>query len=251
MKKKDSLGDRMKANYENVFKTRLPKRMPVIIRLDGKAFHTLTKKLGKPFDSGFMDWMNQTAKYLCDNIQGAQMAYVQSDEISILINNYKKLVSQSWFDNEVQKMASVSAGMASAFFSSLVTYSCSINEGLKKKLPTNTIVFDSRVVGLPKEEVANYFVWRQQDWTRNSVQMLCRSYYSHKECVNKNNSDMQDMIHKKGDNWDKLDTALKRGRCIVRRERLGRSTWRVDDDIPVFTKHRLYIEQHLAIDEEE
>lgn len=91
-----SLGGRMKEYYEGVYNIKLPMRLPIIIRLDGKSFHTFTKDLKKPFDTSFIGWMNETAIYLCENIQGAMIAYVQSDEISILINNYKKINTHNY-----------------------------------------------------------------------------------------------------------------------------------------------------------
>ncbi len=148
---KDSLGDRMKEKYEHVFRTQLPGRMSVIIRVDGKAFHTYTRGLEKPFDEKFIHMMNKTAIYLCQNIQGAVMAFVQSDEISVLVINYQKFETSPWFNNEVQKMSSVAAGMASAYFTQNVsTY-------FDKNIPA---VFDGRCFILPKEEVCNYFIWR-------------------------------------------------------------------------------------------
>ena len=109
-KRKDSLGDRMK-NYERDSSSKLTDRLPVIMRLDGKAFHTYTRSCDKPFDNKLIDAMNQTAISLCKEIQGAQIAYVQSDEVSILIHGYKKHNSSPWFDNKVQKMVSVGAAI--------------------------------------------------------------------------------------------------------------------------------------------
>ena len=113
--KRDSLGDRMKG-YENVTRTKLVRRMPVIIRIDGKAFHTFTKGFDKPFDSLLMDAMNRTMKYLCENIQGCMLGYTQSDEISLLLVDYQTLTTDSWFDDTVQKMCSISASMATLAF---------------------------------------------------------------------------------------------------------------------------------------
>ena len=109
-----SLGGRMKEYYEEVWKIKLPMRMPIIIRLDGRAFHSLTKQMEKPFDKKFIQNMQEVALKLCENISGAQLAYVQSDEISILMHNYKKLNSQAWFGNELQKLVSISASIASS-----------------------------------------------------------------------------------------------------------------------------------------
>lgn len=257
---KDSLGDRMKS-YEDSYRISLPIRMPVILRIDGKAFHSYTKGCKKPVDQGLVDTMNLTAKYLCEHVQGCQIAYVQSDEISLLLNNFKTLDTQSWFDNTLQKMVSISASMASVTFT---TESWRIwgfqkyNEGQENEFSEAIIkpaYFDSRAFIVPKEDVCNYFLWRQQDATRNSVQMLARTLYSHKECNNKNNSELQEMCFKKGFNWNDCPTSQKRGRCIVKTKTLKqgvnpkngnvfmahRTEWVVDNEIPIFSQDRNYI----------
>jgi tRNA(His) guanylyltransferase len=247
---KDNLGTRMKS-YENAYRISLPIRMPVIIRIDGKAFHSYTKGCKKPVDKNLIDCMDQTAAYLCKNIQGCQIAYVQSDEISLLLKNYSTIDTQSWFDNTLQKMVSVSAGMASAVFTSL---SPKIFGGTAK-----LAMFDSRAFIIPKEEVCNYFIWRQQDATRNSVQMLARSLYSHKACTDKNNSELQEMCFQKGINWNNCPTSQKRGRCIIKVQKIKtgvhpktgqeftaeRSEWVVDNEIPIFSDVRDYIDSYV------
>jgi tRNA(His) guanylyltransferase len=239
----DGLGDRIK-NYENAYRLTLPSRLPVIIRLDGKSFHSYTHDCQRPFDPKLVEAMDQVAIFLCSEIQNAMVGYVQSDEISILLNNWKELNTQSWLDNNLQKLVSCSAGLASSFFS---LHSDKIFG--KHKLA----VFDSRAFILPPSEVVNYFLWRQQDNTRNSVQMLARSLFSHRECENKNNSDLQEMIHAKGKNWDDLPTALKRGRCVVKasiaRDGGIRKKWVVDNEIPIFSQDRDYIERFLKANE--
>ncbi len=229
MKTQSSIGERMKAYYEKPYNIVLPMRMPVIIRLDGKGFHQLTKNMDKPFDNEFVEMMIAIGTYLVEEIQGAVFAYGQSDEISILLHNYKRLDSQGWFANEIQKMVSISAGLASGFFSKLV-----------KKI----VVFDSRVFVLPEVEVANYFIWRQQDATRNSIQMLARSLYSHKECYKKNTKQLQDMIVAKGKNWNDIETRFKRGWTV-----LDRSGSHLEP--PIFTKDRDYIERFLKVENED
>ena len=251
MSNKDSLGDRMKA-YEDCYRVKLPQRMPVVLRIDGKAFHSYTKGCKRPVDENLVNCMNDTAKYLCENIQGAKLAYVQSDEISLLVTNYETINTQSWFDNNLIKMVSISSAMASAKFTS-------ISDTIfgKSKMAT----FDSRAFVLPILDVCNYFVWRQQDATRNSVQMLARSMYSHKECNNLNNSQLQEICFKKGVNWNDCPTSQKRGRCIVKEMKLKtginpktntafsamRSEWVVDNEIPVFSELRSYINNYLSI----
>jgi len=243
---KPSLGDRMKSAYEEVWKIRLPLRMPVIIRLDGRAFHTLTRKAVKPFDSDIITMMQKTAQYVCEEIQGAQIAYIQSDEISILVHNYKKLNSGAWFNNEVQKMCSISAALASSFFTYLLD---DVNQKVSHRgysfFPLAQ--FDSRVFVLPENEVCNLFIWRQQDWTRNSIEMLARSLYSHKECHKKNNADLQEMCFQKGQNWSKLPVHCKRGSCVYKN---SEGKWCIDDKIPVFSKDRNFIEKYLKVEED-
>lgn len=225
---KKSLGNRMK-EYEKAWSISLPKRMPIIIRLDGQAFHTLCRRFSKPFDLSFIRWMDYAAMMLCKKIQGVEMAYVQSDEISLLVHYYKTIDSEPWFNNNIQKIVSSSAAIASVAFSSYLQ---------------EETTFDSRVFVVPEHEVCNYFIWRQQDWERNSISMLAQSLYSHKELHGKNCSVMQDMIFEKGKNWDKLPLYLKRGRCIVKN---NEGHWILDDTIPIFTQDRNYIEKFLEI----
>lgn len=256
---KDNLGDRMK-QYEDSFRQYLPIRTPIIIRVDGTHFHTYTKNCQRPVDPGLVDTMNETAKFLCANIQGCQLAYVQSDEISLLLNNYKTINTQAWFDNNLQKMASVSASMASVTF----TQESDRIWGFGGKLgPLERIrkpaYFDSRVFLLPKEEVTNYFLWRQQDATRNSLQMLARTLYSHKQLDKKNNSELQELCWQKGINWNNLPTSQKRGRCIIKNKvmksginpktgeafQAERSEWIIDNETPIFSQDRNYVEKYL------
>ena len=185
-----TLGDRMKEYYENVYAgQKLPMRMPVIIRLDGKAFHTFTRGMKRPFDFDFMKLMNDTTEYLCRNIQNCVLGYVQSDEISLLIFNYKELNTSSWYDNKVQKMTSISAAMASAFFTKEYI---KLNPSYDKP-----IMFDSRCFVLPVHEIANYFIWRQLDCQRNSIQQVAQSLYSPKELHGKSCKDLIPMIEEK------------------------------------------------------
>jgi tRNA(His) 5'-end guanylyltransferase len=221
--------------YEGAFKHSLPARMPVIIRVDGKAFHTWTKKIGaaRPFDAPLMASMQATAIELCKEIQGAVLAYTQSDEISILVHTYKRLTSQGWFGNEIQKMVSISAALASSVMTGIYTI---------------RTMFDSRVFVLPESDVVNYFIWRQQDASRNSVQMLARANFSHKQCHRKTCEDLQEMLfQEKGINWNDISTTKKRGSCILKGADGG---WVVDNEIPIFTKDREYITRLLAVEEE-
>ena len=198
-----SLGDRMKENYENITRYKLPKRSYVIIRLDGKAFHTYTRGLNKPFDANFVEDMSNTTKYLLENIQGCKMAYVQSDEISLLLTDFDKLTTSAWFDNNIQKMASVSASMTTMEFNRLRTLR-GINTGA---------LFDSRVFTIPQvEEVANYFLWRQRDCIINSVQSVAQSMFSHKELNGLSCEVLKEkMINERDVDWGNYQSVYKNG----------------------------------------
>lgn len=233
MNKKDSLGDRMKENYENRTRFLLPRRSNVIIRIDGKAFHSYTRGMKRPIDEGLTEDMNLTAKYLCENIQGAKFGYVQSDEISIWLTDYDDLQTDAWFDYNLQKMCSISASLATAEFNRLRivrqirdTFEMIKEENLstvpllhdiaKKKIAA----FDARVFVVPEmEEVINYFVWRQQDATRNSISMAAQSMFSHKELQGKSTNEMQELMFTiKGVNWNDYPEGFKRGRAIIKKE---------------------------------
>jgi tRNA(His) 5'-end guanylyltransferase len=255
--KKDSLGDRMKENYENRAKTYLVRRMPVIIRLDGKAFHTFTKGLKKPYDEIFHNTMNATMKYLCENIQGCKLGYTQSDEITLLLTDYDTLDTDAWFDNNVQKICSVSASMATMAFNKLLQYFAEVEIKFgndKKYIETlqtainKGAMFDSRCFNIPKEEVTNCFIWRQQDATRNAIQMLGQCNFSHRELQNKSCNDIQDMLMtQKGINFNDMPIEFKRGVCC-RRDKNGK--WFIDKEIPVFTQDREYVESTFRVGEE-
>lgn len=226
--KKDSLGDRMKEFYENRTRNFLPRRTYAIIRVDGKAFHSYTKGLIRPFDEKLVNDMDETACYMCKNIQGAKFAFVQSDEISILLTDFEGLTTDAWFDGNIQKMASISASLATAKFNEL--------------RPNKIALFDSRVFTIPSDiEVENYFIWRQQDTTRNSISSVAQSMFSHRELENKNTDQMQEMCFQKGVNWNDFSAKLKRGRLIVKqdyeKEGATRTKW-VSIEPPIFTQER-------------
>lgn len=232
--KGDALGDRMKV-YEKAARSTLPLRMPVIIRVDGKAFHTATRSCSRPFDHDLSLAMNGTAVALCEGIQGAAFAYVQSDEISILVHNYRTLTTQAWFGNQVQKMVSISAAIATATFNA------------EKPVRMPTCLFDARVFVLPEAEVANYFVWRQQDAIRNATQMIARSFFSHRECDRKSCPELVEMIRGVGSSLESFRVEHRRGRSVYRGT--GESPWVVDTNMPILTEDRAHVEKWLAVDE--
>ena len=239
----DELGKRMKEFYEAVPKTRLVRRTPVAIRIDGKAFHTFTRGFEKPFDDVLGRAMRETMKYLCENIQGCVLGYTQSDEITLILIDYKKLTSSAWFDYEVQKMCSIAASMATMAFNHF--FEANYYKWKEKTFPTDYMghmavpydedsfrldeayvkslnkgaMFDARVFNIPKEEVANLIYWRQLDATRNSIQMVGQANFSHSELQNKSCNVIQEMLFQERDiNWNDFPTHLKRGSCCVKVE---------------------------------
>lgn len=215
MADKTSLGDRIKNQYERRTRYYLPRRTYTIIRLDGKAFHTYTKSMEKPFDTGFNDDIDAATCAIFREIQGAQFAYLQSDEISILLTDFEKDGTEAWFNGNIQKICSVSASMLTVNFNFLRLARLRRGQGWLEPISLKLAHFDSRVFTIPdRTEVENYFIWRQKDWTRNSVNMFARSFFSHKELNNKSVSDVHEMLYEKGENWADLDTKLKNGRIV-------------------------------------
>lgn len=273
---KTTLGDRMKNNYENISRYYLTRRMPVIARLDGRAFHTFTRGFKKPFDDVLVKTMQDTMKYLCENIQGCVLGYTQSDEISLVLTDYAELTTDAWFGNNLQKMCSVSASMATMAFTK--NFVKNVKECERMALIGNVVLFeddekyinvlkkaiekgamfDSRVFTIPKEEVCNYFLWRQQDATRNSIQSVGQANFSQKELRGKSCNNIQDMLMaQKGINWNDYATTLKRGSCCIKVDDslteydevgnicdyIQRSKWVIDNEIPIFTQDRSYVEK--------
>ena len=243
-----ALGDRMK-EYEKAYNIVLPKRLPIIVRVDGKAFHTLLCGNTETFSNSIKACIDNVASDLMNEIQGAVFGFAQSDEISILVVNYSSLEYSPWFGNELQKLCSISASVATKAFN------YAKNNGNHVGIHSDAL-FDARTFILPKEEVCNYFIWRQQDWTRNSVQMLARSLYSQNQLNDKNNEELQEMIFQKGKNWNDLETWKKRGRCFYTEKYnvqgpVDDETWsriKTDDNPPIFTQDRNYVEKHVFIE---
>lgn len=282
----DDLGVRMKMFYEQISKTKLMRRCPVAIRIDGKAFHTFTRGFQKPFDEVLIKSMQETMKYLCENIQGCVLGYTQSDEITLILIDYKKLTSSAWFDYEVQKICSIAASMATMafnkFFEKYVDeYRFSKWDGASKyedgtwgyiQTLLNAVdkgaMFDARCFNIPKEEVTNLIYWRQLDASRNSIQMVGQANFSHKELQNKSCNDIQDMLMTQKDiNWNDLPTYQKRGSCCVKMYQTangvfeshaedelvenGRTYWSIDTNIPIFKgEGREYIDRLVFVGEE-
>lgn len=269
----DELGKRMKEFYETIPKTKLMRRCPVVVRLDMRAGHTFCRGFERPFDEVFIKSMQETAKYMCENVQGCVLSYQQSDEISLILVDYKKLNSSAFFDYEVQKVCSTTASMATMAFNKafgsmyskmyMDTDSTVKKQNLYNKYGTKCYeaMFDSRCFNIPKEEVTNYIYWRQLDASRNSVQMVGQANFSHKELQNKSCNDIQDMLMiQKGINWNDLPTYQKRGSCCIKEsyyldkdgnevsekqiDAVKRTRWIIDKNIPIFKNDdRNYIDK--------
>lgn len=260
---KDNLGDRMK-KYEYITRTHLVPRMPVIIRLDGKAFHTFTRGFKKPFDDILIASMQETMRYLCENIQGCVLGYTQSDEITLVLVDYKRIESCSWFDYNIQKCCSVAASMATMYFNKVFErqiwfykkWTTDFDQDYYDRLiaaVNKGAMFDARCFNIPKEEVTNCILWRQNDAIRNSVSMVGQANFSHKQLQNKSSEDIKTMlIRDKNIMWESLPLHYQRGSCCVRIENdEGRKKWEIDTEIPIFKGEcRSYIDDLIKTEEE-
>jgi tRNA(His) 5'-end guanylyltransferase len=261
-----TLRERMK-EYEMQSRTRLLRRVPVIIRLDGCHFHTWTRGLDRPFDKELMQIMKNTMLTLCNKIQGCALGYTQSDEITLVLVDYQRIESMAWYDNQVQKICSVAASIATSAFEenledqieALNILAQWFNENnmskdekecldkaellTSKRFKAN---FDARAFNIPIHEVVNNLIWRQQDCTRNSVNLLAQSLYPHKELQGINSKDLQDkMFTEKGINWNEQRTDFKRGACAIKDEE---GKWFIDTEIPILTENREYIRKLVDLD---
>ena len=253
MSKYSDFDKRMK-KYEYVSRNYLTTRTPVIIRIDGKAFHTFTRGFQRPFDTVLSAAMQDTMRYLCENIQGCVLGYTQSDEITLVLIDYKELNTSAWFDYNIQKCASVAASMATLAFNKafsrgwVIGWDCA--HGMAE---TKGAMFDARVFNIPKEEVANNIYWRQQDAIRNSIQMVGHANFSDKQMHGKNTSEIIKMLlDETRIDWNSYPTKYKRGSCCIRKvnQTTGRSSWVIDDEIPVFKgEGRKYIDNLIFIGE--
>jgi tRNA(His) 5'-end guanylyltransferase len=244
---KDSLGDRMKRYEHHATSIRMMPRTPTIVRVDGKAFHTFTKHITSELDPSEADGygvmlhevMTNTAQRCCAAIQGAVVAYTQSDEISFVLRDWDNNETQPWFGGQLQKIVSISAALATGHF----------NFEYKRVFGTSSpylAFFDSRAFSIPIHEVNNYMVWRQQDAMRNSVQYIGHKLFSHASLQHKNQQDIHDMLlQQKGLDWATIPTWMQRGVCITR----GNSRMMtVDDNIPVFADQPSYINNIVNVE---
>ena len=259
----DDLGTRIKEYYEDRTKTYLTRRTYTVLRLDGRSFSSYTSKLNKPFDDDFLEDMDETAKYLCSQVQGAKFGFTQSDEISLVLTDFDKLTTNAWFDGAVQKIVSIAAALATAKFNQL-------RRNRDESYANNLATFDCRVFTIPEiDEVVNYCLWRQLDGTRNSISMASQSLYSSNELKYVKSVDKRQMMLEKGIDWDDYSNGIKYGRAIIRKEfymlsdkksepipyleqiipegyiRIMKHVWVVDKNTPKFNQDRDYIIEKL------
>ena len=257
----ETLSEKMK-RLENKDVVKLQSKTPVIIRLDGKAFHTFTKGLDKPFDKDLSDIMQYTAMSLASEIQNVKFIYSQSDEISLLLTDWDKSTTDTWYGYRVQKMTSVSASIATLAFNENILDTTSKYWGLMMtkdiswedeklyrekydlwKSKKFKALFDSRVFNLDKEEVSNYFLYRYKDAKRNSAQALAQSEFSQKQLVGVSCPDMIEMVKEKtGIDYNELSSLQKVGFAIYKDED---GNWLLDKEVPDIYENREYVEKWL------
>ena len=221
----DSLGDRIKS-YEQVTKHVALPNMPLVIRVDGKAFHTFTKHCEKPFDAHLQEAMVEAALYTANTLQGFKAAYVQSDEVTFVLTDYDTHETQGWFNYELPKVISISAATMS------VAFIAAIGETKPEYINhSNLPVFDSRAFNVPHHDVINTFLWRAMDWKRNSVQMMAQANFSHKELQGVNVETLKVMLTSIGKDWNNLPGRDKYGTFIVK---VGRNIVVKNQVIPTY-----------------
>jgi tRNA(His) guanylyltransferase len=207
---KDGLGDRCKAFELAEAGRRAMRGLPLLARLDGRAFHTFTRGMQRPYEQGMSIAMIETTRYLVQEMC-ALVGYTQSDEITLAWYESTQSETDYAFDGRFQKLASVLAGMASARFCQMVALH------LPAKA-SETPHFDCRVWQVPTlQDAADVFVWREDDATKNSVTMAASAYYTEAELDRKHSGDKQEMLWQKGINWNDYPTFFKRGTYLQRR----------------------------------
>lgn len=211
--------------YEHTYRDRVPARMPVVIRLDGKCFHSLTRKCVRPFDEKLWEAMTDAVLVLMNEVP-ARLAYQQSDEVSLLLVDYNRFDTEQWFRGVIQKMASVSASIMGVHFS--------LNWGLPG-------YFDSRVMAIPERDIENYFVWRQRDCMRNAASMAAQDKFSTKELHGKNGDEMKMMLENAGVRFDDYPEYFRFGTVIEKNLR---------EAAPIFSKNWDFLKRYLSVEQE-
>ena len=206
------LSDRMKEYEFQYSKNKLLPLIPIVARIDGRAFHSFTKGLKKPYDLRLSKLMKDTTVFLCEE-SNATLGYTQSDEISLIWNN-TNINTETFFDGKILKLTSILSSLTTAFF----------NKNLAEYIPEKAnklAIFDCRVFNIPThDETLQYLLWRESDATRNSINMAAQQYYSHKELLKKSLKKTQELLFQAGINWNDYPPFFKRGTYIKRTKKL-------------------------------
>lgn len=258
---KETLATKMKA-YEKEHSTYLQTGVPVLVRVDGNAFHSLTRHFERPFDKVFKTVMQKTAMYLFKKVHGCKLAYTQSDEISLLLIDYSSEKTEPWLNYRMEKVLSISAGKATMAFNKYLREEVDklfaqdniseeeIAQYMEYYKKLDSAVFDSRAFNLPKEEVNLYFRWRQEDAMNNSLQMLAQTMYSHKQLLGIKTEDLkQKLITEKEINWGDVDPQFRRGSVIVRPNLVKIKNVRnnpfIEEVTPLFSEDKDYVNRFV------
>lgn len=205
---KDPLGARMKECYENQTRTYLPEKTYSLVRLDGRSFHVYTRGLERPYDSGLLKAMGETMSYLCHEVSNCRLGYCQSDEISLLLVDFLDQKTQAFFGGNVQKIASVCASMATAYFNSIYQHPLR---------PRMLATFDARVFTIPTQiEASNYFLWRQKDAKRNAVSMIGQAHLSPRELHGLSTREITERLEKSGISLSSFPETFLSGQIVER-----------------------------------
>lgn len=260
-----TLEERMKG-YEACYSFKIPERTYTIVRLDGKKFSKYTKMFDKPFDNILSNVMDVATIELCKEFH-PKFAYTQSDEISLFFTDIENIESEMIYDGKVQKLCSIlSSHLTAAFNSTMLKMMATFKytpEEIYKKITSGDFAeinatFDARVFIIPDfREVSNYFIWRQQDCTRNSVSMAASANFSHNMLEGKSSEQKQEMLfQEKGINWNDYQPKYKRGVVIKKQsiwvdgqngEPVQRNKWLPDYNTPVFTQEKEYLHNLIPV----
>lgn len=225
----------MKGKYEDPFRQVLPQRTNLIVRIDGRAFHTFTKPFKRPYDETIHDAMTFATRMVAEEIGGCKFAYTQSDEASFLATDYDTHETQMWFGGNKSKIETIAASAFTAYF----------NYSMMKISPNLMGQFDARAFIIPAQhEVVNYFIWRQQDAIRNSVSMLARHHFSAKRLHKVSSKDAIELLRKeKKVKWEETPAWFRRGTAVYKKApgRIKVANWYTDKDIPEFVRDQKFV----------
>lgn len=241
-----TLNDRMK-EYESNAKIKLIKKMPVIIRVDGRAFHTFTKGFVKPFDTLFLEAMRKTALDLFKSVPNCRFAYTESDEITLILDDSNTILDTAFYDNDLEKLVSVTASMTTMFFNN--NFASVIERGEKSAIDTTIYkkklykaTFDSRAFNVPYHEVDNVILDRQLDSKRNSLNAYAQSLYPQKVLNGKKHDDLIDLLHAKGMKYHDIDVSLRHGVAVYKDET---DKVVVDYDVPSLLIDKTFVSRRV------